>query len=125
MTLPLMTLLCLGLTSCSGGQVNKANADKASKINKANYDKISNGMTEAEVEAILGQAESTPMSTAGAVLVFAPDGVDIGGGVHVKQAPSKGGLRDNGQVKLWQAESKAIAVIFVNGKLADKKSEGL
>jgi hypothetical protein len=77
------------------------------------------------VEAILGQPQSTPMSTAGAVLVFAPDGVDIGGGVHVKQVPSKGGLSDNGQVKLLQADSKTIAVIFFSGKLADKKSEGL
>jgi hypothetical protein len=107
---------------CSNGQVNK---EKANKITQANYDKINNGMTEAEVEAILGQAESTPMSTAGAVLAFAPDGVDIGGGIHVKQVPSKGGLSDNGQVKLWKAESKAIAVIFVSGKAADKKAEGL
>ncbi len=66
----------------------------ADKINKANFDKIQTGMTEAEVQAILGPpTEST--------------GVDI--------------TVFSGTTSIWKRGDTEIAVQFVNGKVVAKK----
>jgi len=73
-----------------------------SKVSKGNYDKVSNGMTQAEVEKILGKGTEE----AG------------GGGVLGK-------ITGSGKAITWKDGEKSIAVTFVNGKVATKVQQGL
>ena len=72
------------------------------KVSKSNYDRIDNGMTQAEVEKILGK----PTDEAG------------GGGVLGK-------ITGSGKVLTWTDGDKSIAVTFVNDKVTTKIQKGL
>lgn len=69
-----------------------------SKVTKANYDKIENGMSRADVEAILGKGTESK-----------------GGGV--------GDL--TGTVVKWEKGDKSITVTFANDKVVGKTESGL
>ena len=73
-----------------------------SKVTKSNFDQITNGMTLAQVEAILGKgAESTGAS--GAI----------------------GNLVGSAKVVTWKDGDKTITVTFANDKVVLKASGGL
>jgi hypothetical protein len=96
------------LASCGG-----------SKINKANFDKIKPGMTESEVEGILGKGEEKASVGGGMP----------GPGVQVPAAPNIGGMLPmalpNLKTKVWQDGSKTITIIFVDGKVTIPAQSGL
>ena len=95
-----IVVLCLFITGCG------------SKVNKGNYDKINNGMTEKEVEAILGTGEE--QSSAG---VNVPS--KSIGGVNVP------GMSMSGKSKVWKDGMKIITIIFINDKVQGKAQNGL
>jgi hypothetical protein len=97
----LFFLLCCVLSGCS-----------KSKITRENFDKINNGMTLAEVEAILGSGTS---QSADGSLVAAQVGVDVSGG-----APPPATVD-----YLWESGKKSITVTFRQGKVVAKKNSGL
>ncbi len=73
-----------------------------SKVTKSNFDKITNGMTVAEVEGILGKGtESTAAS--GTV----------------------GDLTGSAKSVVWKDGNKSITVNFINDKVALKTQTGL
>jgi hypothetical protein len=72
-----------------------------SKVSKSNYDKISNGMTMAEVEGILGKGEK------------ASAGVSIAG------------LSVTGDVYQWKNGDKSISVVFKDDKVVGKSESNL
>ncbi len=83
-----------------------------SKINKGNYDKVKTGMSEQEVQAILGPGEeqaSTAVSTPGV----------SAGGISVP------GMSMSGSNKVWKDGAKAITITFINGKVTAKAEIGL
>ena len=101
-----VAVLALSLTGCGG-----------SKITKSNYDKINNGMTEAEVEGILGKGEEKASSG-----VDVPGkSVNIPGGGNV----SVPGVSSSAKVKMWQDGMKMISITFSNGKVMAKAQNGL
>lgn len=96
-----VVFVCLALAGCSGD-----------KLTKANYDKINMGMTESEVEAILGR------------------GAEQTGGEASTPSVSLGGATLNtmslsGKAKIWKEHEKQIMVTFVNGKAVTKSAVGL
>ena len=74
-------------------------------ISQRNYDKIKDGMTQQQVEAILGPAtiQSSDTSSAPGMPVGAPSGTPA-----------------SASVLTWQEGSYAIFVIFDNGKVIGK-----
>jgi hypothetical protein len=93
--------LCLLLAGCAGNK----------RVNKDNFDKIQNGMTIADVQAILGE----PSQTSGdASNVAAGVGVDVNMGA----APMP-------VVYTWESGKKSIVVTFTRGKVTAKLSAGL
>ena len=87
----LLAVIAIGsmflLAGCGGG------GSTGSKLSKANFDKLKTGMTQSEVEAILGPG-------------------DIGGntesGVPGKKVTSK--------TEVWKDGPKSIVVVYVNDK---------
>lgn len=73
-----------------------------SKISKENFDKIKTGMTQAQVEKILGKG--TEEAAAGGAL---------------------GALTGSGKVITWKDGEKSIIVTFVNGKVTTMVKKGL
>jgi hypothetical protein len=73
-----------------------------SKVSKGNYDKISNGMTVAEVEGIMGKG-AEEAAGAGAI----------------------GNLAGSAKVMSWKDGDKTITVTFVNDKVTAKIQKGL
>lgn len=73
-----------------------------SSVTRDNFDKIKDGMTVAEVEAILGKPTSTGAGSGAAISVNA-----------------------SGQVSTWQDGERSITITFVNGKVALRASKGL
>lgn len=73
-----------------------------SKVTKSNFDQVTNGMTLAQVEAILGKGtEST--GAFGAI----------------------GNLAGSGKFVTWKDGEKTITITFVNDKVVLKASNGL
>ena len=88
---------CAGVAGCAGI------ADYVgSTVTQANYDKIENGMTLAEVEAILGKGEEQASSNFG------------GGGISME-----------GKAMVWQNRNEIISVVFLNGEVMSKAQMGL
>jgi hypothetical protein len=98
-SLAVLFVLCFALTGCG-----------KSKVTKENFDKITNDMTLAEVEAILGAGDK---QGDGAV-VAAQFGVDTG----VANTPSTTDY-------LWESGQKSITVTFKGGKVISKRPVGL
>lgn len=72
-----------------------------SKVNPDNYAKITNGMTTAQVEGILGAGEK------------ASAGVSVGG------------VNITGDVYTWKDGEKEITVVFKDGKVVSKVAKNL
>ncbi len=89
----LVGLGALTLASCGG---------KVSKVSKSNFDKVTNGMTLAEVEGILGKGTESA-GAAGAV----------------------GDLTGSAKSVVWKDGDKSITVNFLNDKVAVKTQTGL
>jgi hypothetical protein len=86
-----------------------------SKVSQANYDKINTGMTESEVEDILGKTEmSSSMDMQPPV-----QGIGLPGATNVS-IPAM-----TTTVKTWKDGTKTISVTFFNGKVAAKAQNGL
>jgi hypothetical protein len=84
-----------------------------SKINKANFDRVTNGMSEQEVEAILGKGEEQPELNMPNMGINVPN---LGGG---------GGVGRGLKVKTWQDGSKTINITFKDGQVLGKMATGL
>jgi hypothetical protein len=83
-----------------------------SKMTMANYEKVATGMSQADVEAILGPGKeqaSTSVAVPGASV----------GGVTVPATDT------SARVLTWQDGRKIISVTFVNGKVMTKTQFGL
>jgi hypothetical protein len=95
-------LLCLALPGC-----------QKSKVTPENYDKISNGMTRAEVEAVLGPGQKEEGGDGAGVA--AQFGVNAGLGEQRGRAPD---------TYVWESNGKTIKVYFLDGKVTNKHKEG-
>ncbi|MGB2823697.1 MAG: hypothetical protein WBF17_22135 [Phycisphaerae bacterium] len=73
-----------------------------SKVSKGNFDKVQNGMTQAEVEKVLGEGTE-----------------EAGGGGAI------GGIVASGKILSWTDGEKKITVTFANGKVVAKTQSGL
>jgi hypothetical protein len=88
-----------------------------SRISKSNYDKIKDGMTEAEVEGLLGKGEE---QSAASLNIPGPSvGIPGVGGISFK------GISASVKVVKWQAGSQEITVTFSDGKVAGREQTGL
>jgi hypothetical protein len=83
-----------------------------SRINSANFSKITNGMTKADVESILGPGKVQSSSSA-SVPGFSGAGISVPG-----QSMS-------GENLVWQEGAKVITVMILNGKVIAKAANGL
>ncbi|MDB5307116.1 MAG: hypothetical protein JWO38_1318 [Gemmataceae bacterium] len=105
-----LVVLVLPLAAGCGGSVSKSN-----------YDKIKDGMTLAQVEAILGKGkEQVSTSTGGAVEV---PGGSVGGVTVPGQTVNVPKMSGKGMV--WQDGNKVITITFINDKVMSKAQAGL
>ena len=74
----------------------------SSKVSKENFDKVTTGMTQEQVEGILGEGTE-----------------EAGGGGTL------GNLTGSAKVITWKDGEKAITITFVNGKMTAKVPKGL
>ena len=91
-------VLALAATGCGGG------------VSQSNYDKIQPGMTQDQVEGILGTGKeqtTNSMSTPGMAV----------GGISLPAM--------SGKILTWQDGSKTITVTLKDGKVLDKAESGL
>ena len=101
----LVLALCLAVPACG-----------KKKVTKANYDKIEVGMTQEQVEKILGKGSKDEGGDGSNVA--AQFGVDVG----VGSAPPAG---PKGETYAWESGTRSITVTFVDGKVRLKRSSGL
>lgn len=109
--LPLFVLVALVLTlpGC------KRNA----KITQANLDKIQDGMSLAEVEAILGPGETDPELTMA-------EGSGVAGAVGIGgDLQSMGQGKSSLKVYRWGTDKRFIRVTLVREKVTRKEGQGL
>jgi hypothetical protein len=101
---------CAFLVACGG------------KVNQANYAKINPGMTQAEVEAILG-----PGTEQGSSSVAVPSMPNVPGMPAATGTPAIGapGTTVSTKVLTWRQGSKMISVTIVNDKVLSKAQVGL
>jgi hypothetical protein len=83
-----------------------------SKVSKSNYDKVKEGMTETQVEAILGKGKEQASSDVSVPGMSA-------GGVSVP------GMSASAKVLVWEDGGKIISISFMNGKVVSKAQAGL
>ena len=99
----LVGLLCLFLSACSG-----------KKLTKANFDKITNGMTQAEVQALIGEPDDSS------------GGDSITPGANAAGIDVSGGAPSSGRVLKWESGKKSIQVYMgKDNKVTGKKSDGI
>jgi len=100
LTLAAMLLMSLLLSGCGG------------PVNMSNYNKITTGMTEQEVESVLGKGEEQASS-----------GVNVPGAtIGDVSVP---GVSMSGKSVVWKNGTNAISVMFLNGKVMSKAQIGL
>ena len=87
----ILSLTCCVILSGCGG----------SSVTKSNYDKITNGMTQAQVEAILGK------------------------GQEQSAAVAMPGVAMSAKQEVWKDGDKSIMVVFTNGKVSGKTASNL
>ena len=90
---------CLLVGGCGG-----------SKVNKSNFDKISMGMSEADVEGVLGKGQEQ----AGAAINM--PGM---GNIGIQGMPT------SAKTKTWTDGNRVITIVFLDGKVAGKTQAGL
>jgi hypothetical protein len=83
-----------------------------SKLTTANYDRVTTGMSQQDVEAILGPGKEQASSSV-AVPSQSVAGVTVPG------------ANTSAKVLTWQEGQKLISVTFVNGKVMSKTQFGL
>lgn len=92
-------------------------ADLARAVSIDSYEKIKEGMTETEVEAILGKGKEQASSS-----VNIPNqSINVPGGGNVSVA----GMSSSAKVVNWQDGFKIITVMFSDGKVMSKAHFGL
>ena len=91
----LVSLLAFALAACAAGC--------AGKVSQSNYDKVQPGMTEAEVEGILGK----------------------GGVFSAIAGPAIGDVALSTKTIVWKDGQKQITVIFSQDKMISKTQTGL
>jgi major membrane immunogen (membrane-anchored lipoprotein) len=99
-SLAVLFVLCFVLTGCG-----------KSKVTKENFDKITNDMTLAQVEAILGEGDKQ----GDAANMAAQVGVDVTGGAGSPATTDYA----------WESGQKSITVTFKGGKVISKRNAGL
>jgi hypothetical protein len=92
----------VSLTGCGGN-----------KISKSNYDKINPGMSEADVEGVLGKGEEQASLNMPAVNVPGMPNLQIQG------------MPTSAKAKKWQDGNRVITVMFMDGKVVSKTQIGL
>ena len=101
--IPTLTLLAICLLATGCGK---------NKVSKANFDKITDGMSLAEVEGILGKGTKDE-----------GDGSNVAGQFGV--AVDGGGMPAGMEIYKWEKGTKEITVVFVKGKVQSKRPSGL
>ena len=101
---------CAALAACGG------------KVNQTNYAKVNTGMTQAEVEAILG-----PGTEQGSSAVAVPAMPNVPGMPAATGTPAIGapGTTVSTKVLTWREGSRMISVTLVNDKVMSKAQVGL
>jgi Domain of Unknown Function with PDB structure (DUF3862) len=102
-TILILAGLFLSVAGCSGTSTSPI----PSKVSKSNFDKITNGMSEAEVNNILGEPQNSASSSIS------------------KTDPKTGTTSESKTQRSWSDGEKSITVDFVNGKVTGKKENGL
>jgi hypothetical protein len=97
--------LCLPVAGCGG-----------SKMTKANFNRINPGMTQKEVEDILGKGESV-LDTQQLSFPFGMPGMP--------PIPVTKGLLPGAKWVKWEEGSKIIVVLFMNDQVKVKHQKGL
>ncbi|MEP6768198.1 MAG: hypothetical protein ABJC61_05980 [Acidobacteriota bacterium] len=90
------------------------------KLTAENYTKVANGMTSAQVEAILGPG--TEQASSGVAVPAMPAGVPPAGAAAGIGAP---GTTVTTKVLVWRKGSKMITATFMNDQLLAKTQVGL
>lgn len=88
------------------------------KLTKANFDQITNGMTLAEVEKLIGKG--TKMESGDASNMAGQFGVDLGGIGAGAPVAAK-----NFDIYTWEKGDKRARVSFVDGKVIEKHGPDL
>lgn len=86
-------------------------------ISMDSYEKIKEGMTETEVEAILGKGKEQASSSVN----IPSQSINVPGGGNVSVA----GMSSSAKVVNWQNGFKIITVMFSDGKVMSKAHIGL
>jgi len=94
----------------------------AGKVNSENYGKVNNGMTQQEVEAILGPG--TEQATSAVAVPAMPNvpGMPAATGTPALGAP---GSTVSTKVLVWRSGNKMITVTLMNDKVMAKAQVGL
>jgi hypothetical protein len=101
---------CVALAACGG------------KINQTNYTKINTGMSQAEVEAILGPGTEQGSSSVAVPAMPSVPGVPAATGTPALGAP---GTTVSTKVLTWRDGNKMISVTMMNDKVVSKAQVGL
>jgi hypothetical protein len=104
-----LLVCCIAALSggCSGSKVSQSGGSSGSKVSQSNYDKIKEGMTEAEVKSILG-----PPSNESSASVSRTD-------------PKTGTTAQAKSQMSWGDGDRSITIDFTDGKVTEKKQQGL
>ena len=101
---------CVVLAACGG------------KVNQANYAKVNTGMSQAEVEAILGPGTEQGSSSVAVPAMPNVPGVPAATGTPALGAP---GTTVSTKVLTWRDGTKMISVTMMNDKVVSKAQVGL
>lgn len=101
----IVVLFCLLAVGCGG------------KLSIGNYEKIKEGMTESEVQAILGIGEEQASSS----INIPGQSISVPGGGNV----SIKGMSSSAKVVKWESGGKVITITFSDGKVMAKAQFGL
>lgn len=107
--LPLLAL-ALAAAACGG------------KVNQENYAKINNGMSAAEVEAIMGPGTEQASSSVAVPAMPSVPGMPAATGTPAVGSP---GTTVATKVLVWRSGNKMITVTLVNDKVMSKTQFGL
>lgn len=103
-----LAVVALALAMCVGC---------GSKITKSNYDKIQTGMSQSQVESILGKgSEQASIDVPSFEANIDIPGLSSRGSVRASSLSTKG--------VIWQDGQKGIAITFINDKVAKKEQSG-
>ena len=105
-----LTAVCVALAACGG------------KVNSANYAKVNTGMTQTEVEAILGPGVEQASTAVAVPAMPSVPGMPAATGTPAVGAP---GTTVSTKVLTWRDGSKMISITMMNDKVVSKAQVGL